>query len=264
MREKSQFIVLATAVVGGLLLMPAPCDARASVGSQDNRGIERVVPDIAHARDYGIEHYMVQSQPNRTTITPVGPGGKRLGKIVVTKRPDEFGLRIEDTDTGMRDWSFRTLSDERFLVRLQSRSATGRAETSVFHYDAAAAEMLAVDPDGGITMVPEPLACSDADPHSVRAPGQSEGLTAVGAALTDPNLRGYLPEELRGFTAGDDGAVFLASSCTSCIASCGACVACAMAGCGGAVACAGCAGACLMCCCSDACKDCYRDFRDER
>lgn len=262
MREKSQFIVLASAVVCGLLLLPAPSEAQAAVGSLSKAGYKRVVPDLAHVRDHGIDHYMVQSQSHRTTITPVGPGGKRLGRIVVTDRPEEFGLRVEDASRAVRDWSFRKLSDDRFLVRLQSRSAAGQAETSVFHYDAAAAEMLAVDPDGRITMFPEPLACSDPDPRSARAPRPAEELTAVGAALTDPNLRGYLPEELRGFTAGRDGAVFLASSCATCVTSCGVCLACAAAGCGGAVACAGCAAACVMC--MNSCANCYRDYHDEK
>lgn len=263
MREKNQFIVLASAVVCGLLLLPAPCDAQASsVGSPSRAGFERVVPDLAQARDHGIDHYMVQSRAHRTTITPVARSGERLGRIVVTDRPDEFGLRVEDVSRAVRDWSFRKLSDDRFLVRLQSRSATGQVESSVFHYDAAAAEMLAVDPDGRITMVPEPLACSDPDPRSTRAPKPAEALTAVGAALTDPNLRGYLPEELRGFTAGRDGAVFLASSCATCVTSCAVCLACAAAGCGGAVACAGCAAACVMC--FNSCANCYRDYHDEK
>ena len=262
MKEKSQFIAIASAVVCGLLLVPAPCDARGSVGNPNKAGVERVVPDIAHARDYGIDRYMVQSQSHRTTITPVGPGGKRLGKIVVTDRPGEFGLRIEDESKAVRDWSFRELSDDRFLVRLQSRTATGEVESSVFHYDAAAAEMLAVDPEGRITTVSQPLDCAT-DAGATTGPKPEQELPAVGAALLDPNLRDYLPAELLGFTAGRDGAAFmLQSSCATCVTSCGVCLACAASGCGGAVACAGCAAACVMC--FNSCPDCMRDFQDEK
>lgn len=262
MREKSQFIVLASAIVCGLLLMPAPCDARASVGSPNKAGVERVVPDIAHARDYGIDHYMVQSQSHRTTITPVGPGGKRLGKIVVTDRPGEFGLRVEDESRAVRDWNFRQLSDDRFLVRLQSRSAAGKDESSVFHFDAATAEMLAVDPDGRITTVPQPLDCESA-PGGTDGLMQEQELPAVGAALLDPNLRDYMPAELLGFTAARDGAAFMVqSSCASCVTGCGVCLVCAASGCGGAVACAGCAAACVMC--FNSCPGCIRDFQQER
>lgn len=262
MREQSKFIVLASAVVCGLLLLPTPCDARAVAGSPSKAGFERVVPDRANARDYGIDHYMVQSQSDRTTITPVARSGERLGEIVVTDRTDEFGLRIEDTSRAVRDWSFKKLSDERFLVRLLTRSATGEVETSVFHYDSAAAEMLAIEQDGRIVTVPEPMACGNKDPRSARVPDQGEIPSAVGAALLDPNLRGYLPEELRGFTAGRDGAVFLASNCATCVSSCGVCLACAAAGCGGAVACAGCAAACVMC--FNSCPGCYRDYHDQK
>lgn len=265
MREKSRLIVLASAIVCGLLLLHEPYDAEASAGSRNEASFERVVPDLAHARDYGIDYYMVQAHSHRTTITPIGLDGGALGKIVVTDGPEEFGLRIEDASRAARDWSFRKLSEDRFLVRLQSHSATGEIENSVFHYDVAAAEVLAVDPDGRIITVPQPMACSDPDPSSAGVSKPDEALTAVGAALTDPNLREYLPTQLRGFTAGLDGGVVTPqSSCATCIASCGACLACAVAGCGGAVACAGCAGVCLTCCCTDNCKDCYRDFQEER
>ena len=258
MRERNQSVVVAAAVVCGLLMLPVPCDAKASAGNPKKASVERVVPGIAHARDYGIDHYMVQSQSHQTTITPMGPRGKRLGRIVVTDRPGEFGLRVEDESRAVRDWTFRQLSADRFLVRLQSRSAAGKVESSVFHYDTASAEMLAVDPEGRITTVPQPLDC-DATPDGTAGAGQE--LPPVGAALLDPNLRGYLPAELIGFSAGLGGEVFLASSCATCVTSCGVCLACAAAGCGGAVACAGCAAACVMC--FNSCSGCMREYQDQ-
>lgn len=263
MKEKSQFVVLAAALVCGLLLLPVLCDAQASARVHSKVGFELVVPDLAHARDYRIDHYVVQSQSHRTTITPVAHSGERLGKIVVTDRPEELGLHIEDTSRAVRDWSFRKLSDDRFLVRLLTRSATGQVETSVFHYDTAAAEVLAVEQDGRITTVPQPMTCSDPEPGSAGVPKPDEAMTAVGAALTDPNLREYLPTRLRGFTAGLDGAVVMPqSSCATAVTSCGVCLVCAASGCGGAVACAGCAAACVIC--FDSSPDCYRDFQSER